>query len=657
MTIEQNFFSLDLMINSMPHYVYWKNKKSIYMACNDNTARLLGLKNKEEICGKRDKDFYWLEESLTDEFAADDLRVMIEKITLTKEYRVSIKQFGREPRFFHTDKLPLYDQQNQVIGVLGIARDITEQKFVEKEIHVSSMLLEDIIFNLPGLIYWKNKQHQYVGFNKNVVELSGLSRTSLYGKTDLEINWGKKEAKVFQEEDKEVMETGVIKITESALPLKRADGSYIVVRTEKNRLYDRDGHIVGMLGVALDITDKKIFEQKLIIAKEKAEFANKAKTEFIMNMSHDLRTPLVGIIGLASIQADGKMQQQEQQQYGAWIHSASEQLLELLNSVIEVTAAEHPIESIKKQTVNLIQLGKELQTLIQPSLQSKGLSFQVKMDPTLPAIISDRIKLKRLLLNLLSNAVKFTPQGEICLAINLLAIERDQAKIEIQISDTGIGIAKDRLDKIFDRFYRVHPSYQGEYTGYGIGLYLVKKTVEQLNGEIKVASEEGKGSCFTLGFNFSLAEEDQDENKTTLQESERGTYSESRKLKGTVLVAEDNTLVLHAVKNILSYLDYEVITVTKGKAALQALQTQSFIWALLDIGLPDLAGTEVAQRYRQWEQANNKLHLPLFVLTAHAIEEVQEKCSEIGIDYVFHKPFTGKDIQTVEQLIQQGSII
>jgi PAS domain S-box-containing protein len=653
MTIEENFFSLDLMINNMPHYVYWKNKKSIYMACNDNIARLFGLKNKEEIRGKSDKDFYCLDESIISQFVADDQRVMVEKVTLTKEYRIPMKQFGGELRLFRTDKLPLYDQQNQVVGVLGVAIDITEQKFVEQETHVSSMLLKDIIFNLPGLIYWKNKQHQYIGFNKNVVELSRLSRTNLYGKTDLEINWGEKEAKVFQKEDKEVMETGIIKITENSLPIKRADGAHIVVRTEKNRLYDREGNIIGMLGVALDITDKKIFEQKLIIAKEKAEAANQAKKEFIMNMSHDLRTPLAGIIGLAGIQADKKMGLQEQQQYGQMIQGAGEQLLELLNSAIEVTAAEHQIQPPKKEPINLIQLAKELQALMRPSLQSKGLQFQVKIDPTLPTIISDRIKLKRLLLNLLSNAVKFTRQGEIDLKINLFSIENDQAKVKMQIADTGIGIAKDKLDKIFDRFYRVHPSYQGGYQGYGIGLYLVKKIVEQLNGEIKVASEEGKGSRFTLDFNFSLAGKDADENKAVLAKSELEAYPGTGKLKRAVLVAEDNALVLYVVKNILSNLGYKVITVTKGKAALKALQTQSFVWALLDIGLPDLTGTEVAKRYRQWEQAHNKSRLPLFVLTAHAVEEVKEKCDEIGIDHVFHKPFTGQDAQTIEQFIRR----
>jgi CheY-like chemotaxis protein/anti-sigma regulatory factor (Ser/Thr protein kinase) len=284
---------------------------------------------------------------------------------------------------------------------------------------------------------------------------------------------------------------------------------------------------------------------------------------------------------------------------------------------------------------------------MQPSLQSKGLQFRIKCDNNLPTIISDRIKLKRLLLNILSNAVKFTLQGGIGLEINQLSAENNRAKIEIQISDTGIGITKDNIDKIFERFYRVHPSYEGEYKGYGIGLYLVKKTVELLNGEIKVASEEGKGSCFTLCFNFPLAGAiiDKESSVSTLQQPVPTSYLESEKRKGMVLVAEDNDLVLHVVKNILIKLGYEVTAVTEGNAALHALQTQSFVLALLDIGLPNLDGTEVARRYRRWEHENNKPHLPLSALTAHAEGTVSEKCKEAGIDYILKKPFTENDIQ------------
>ena len=403
--------------------------------------------------------------------------------------------------------------------------------------------------------------------------------------------------------------------------------------TNRKPLFSINGVLVAILGTALDITEQKQAEV--------------AKQEFLMNMAHDLRTPLSGIIGLSSIQADDATSAKEQQ-YGKWIHGAGEQLLELLNTVIEVTAAEHQIEHVNKERINLRQFSEELQALMQPSIVAKGLELQIKLANNLPIIITDRIKLKRLVLNLLSNAVKFTKKGKVSLEIDLISAEEDRAKIEIRITDTGIGIARDKIDKIFDRFYRAHPSYQAEYTGYGVGLFLVKKTLELLGGEIKVSSQEGKGSCFSLEFTFPVSYETIEKSIPRPPEA-----SNVEKIKGAVLLAEDNALVLYAVKKLLVHLGYEVTAVTDGKAALDALQAQSFVWALLDIGLPDISGTEVAQHYRQWELENNKPHLLIFALTAHVEEKVEEKCKEAGIDEVFHKPFTEKDVQVIEKFLDK----
>lgn len=196
--------------------------------------------------------------------------------------------------------------------------------------------------------------------------------------------------------------------------------------------------------------------------------------------------------------------------------------MELLNAVLEVISTEHKEDLLTEDRIDLSFLTKELYDLMQPAVIAKNLKFEWILDSNLPFIIGDRIKLKRILLNLLSNAIKFTNEAKISLEINLLAIKNSQAKIEMYISDTGIGIAKDELDKIFDRFYRAHPSYQAVYSGYGIGLFLVKKAVELLNGIIKVTSQEEKGSCFTLVFNFPLAEKPIEPSHETLKQSMSG---------------------------------------------------------------------------------------------------------------------------------------
>jgi CheY-like chemotaxis protein len=394
--------------------------------------------------------------------------------------------------------------------------------------------------------------------------------------------------------------------------------------------------MVAILGTALDITEQKQ--------------AHIAKQEFLQNMAHDIRTPLAGIIGLAQLQEMGLESLEESKEYGQMIVGAGNQLLELLNAVIKLIDTERIKDSVKAELFDLSAFARELRALMEPSIYTKGLKFQLELDQNLPLIMSDPIKLKRILLNLLSNAAKFTKEGEISLGIKLLGIENQLAKLEIKVSDTGIGIPRDKLDKIFDRFYRAHPSYLAEYSGYGIGLYLVKEILAVLGGEIKVSSKEGQGTCFILHFKFPLSNKHSDKAATVLQSA--CEVQSKIATPGPVLIAEDNALVLRAVKNLLEKSGYEVIETMDGKTALDALRDNHFAWALLDIGLPELRGTEAAQQYREWEKENNKPRLPIFALTGHAVDEVLKECREAGIDRIFTKPLTGKIIQEIEAIIK-----
>ncbi|KAF5271652.1 hypothetical protein FQR65_LT05273 [Abscondita terminalis] len=484
----------------------------------------------------------------------------------------------------------------------------------------------------PGHIYWKDIEGVYQGSNDaQAIFLGYKTGKDLIGKTDFDLPW-KEQAIHLQQIDNQVMKTQKEYCVEEIVSSQKKVKTTFLSR--KIPLYDLNTNkVIGIIGTSIDITESKQAEV--------------AKQQFIMNMAHDLRTPLSGIIGLSNIQSKEGTNAVDRQ-HGQWIECAGEQLLKLLNSVLEVTVAEYQIESIAKDTILLQQFAEELQALMLPAIVAKELDFKVKLDAHLPLIITDRIKLKRLVLNLLANAVKFTKKGRVGLEINLLTVEENQAKIEIIISDTGIGIAEDKLGKIFDRFYRAHPSYETQYTGYGIGLFLVKKTIELLGGQIKVSSEEGKGSCFTATFSFLLAEE---KIMPSLSQQLK-SKSEADEQTKSVLVAEDNSLVSHVVKNLLVSLGYEVTAVTDGKAALNSLQTQCFHWGLLDIGLPGLAGTEVVKAYRQWGKDHNKPRIPLFALTAHAIDEIKEKCEAVGFDCILNKPFTIKDIQIIKLFME-----
>ncbi|MDQ8038793.1 MAG: ATP-binding protein [Rickettsiella sp.] len=496
-----------------------------------------------------------------------------------------------------------------------------------------SKILECALNIIDCHVYWKNRRGKYLWCNKKLADVLGLrNQNEIEKKTDYDL-YNKDLAKVVVELDSKVLSTGKEYQTEEVgLDLMGKKAVYLSI---KKPIRDKAGIVEGLIGMSIDITEKK-----------QAELA---KQEFVQNIAHDLRTPLVGIMGLASLQASDAPHALERE-YGQMIYGASEQLLELLNSVIEVTAAKHinKFNKLKKDKINLKEFVKELQVLIEPTLHKKALQFDLQLDPKLPKIIiSDRIKLKRILLNLLANAIKFTKHGNINVTINLLSINNNHAQLEIKISDTGIGIPNNQFEKIFKRFYRINPSYEGIYKGSGVGLYLVKKLLRSLKGKITVSSQEGIGTCFTLLFNFSIANKVLNNvSNTVMPKSVEQNNSSSQK---NILVVEDNTLVLHAVKKKLENLGYQVITATDGNVALDYLQTQSFTWVLLDIGLPGLNGNEVAKRYRKWESERKKSPLlPLFALTAHY--ETAHK--EVGINHIFFKPFTDKHILFIEKFIK-----
>lgn len=489
--------------------------------------------------------------------------------------------------------------------------------------------LEEILNLIPGHVYWKNRTGIYLGCNENMAKrLNLISNTEIKGKTVFQLipEHNELAEKTCQEDERIMVANQQKNFEEEGLD---AHGNPALFMTSKVLLRDSNGNVKGLIGVSLDITKQKQ--------------AHIAKQEFLKNIAHDIRTPLAGIIGLAQLQEMGLQSLAESKEYGQMICGSSNQLLELLNAVIGTIDTEQMIDPVTLEPLDLSGLANELHALIQPAIYTKELKFNLDVDPNLPIILGDRIKLKRILLNILSNAVKFTKVGAINFIIKLLAIENKHVTVEMKISDTGIGIAKENIDKIFDRFYRANPSYLAEYEGYGLGLYLVKQILKILGGDINVESEEGKGTCFTLHFNFPIADTSSHQTESVLPQGKASH-------PGPILIAEDNPVVLHGVKKILEKAGYEVIATKDGKAALEALKNNHLAWALLDLGLPEFSGTQAVKQYRQWERENNKKHLPIFALTGHTLEKVGEEAKEAGIDQVFTKPLTNKIIQEIEGL-------
>lgn len=256
------------------------------------------------------------------------------------------------------------------------------------------------------------------------------------------------------------------------------NGNYFV--TCRYPIIKSDGSVEYIIGISLNITKIKQAEQ--------------AKSAFVMNMAHDIRTPFSAIVGLAQWQAMyGLKTPEEVKDNGTMIYQSGNQLLEILDSVI-IALEKNNIDVVKKDKIDLYEFAQEMEELIKPSISINGLEFELQVDKNIGEIVSDKLRLKQILANLLSNAVKFTPKGKV-----ILSFERTTGKLKIEVSDTGIGIDKNNHDRIFKQYEKIKPSYKSsEFTGVGMGLYLVKQLVEKLNGKISLKSSLGNGSTFQV---------------------------------------------------------------------------------------------------------------------------------------------------------------
>ena len=443
-------------------------------------------------------------------------------------------------------------------------------------------------------------------------------------------------------------------------------------------LYDDKGNCYGVTGIAIDVTEQKKQEDELRLAKEISEKANYAKDEFIQNMSHDIRTPLIGIIGMASL-LEQEVHKVQEKEYAQMIHMSGEQLLVLLNSILDIVSSSNPKEHIiDNHSFDLYVLLKSICELELPTIKMKKLELQLSVDSSVPQwLISDSVKLHRIILNLLSNAIKFTKQGSIKINVTSKEINEDgQQELEVRISDSGIGIPEEEKAKIFERFYRATPSYKGLYTGHGVGLHIVQKYLELLNGTINFTSKEQDGTTFTLkipivldttkiksksGFNFlfsssGLEVAEQLLDTSSLQSNQAKNVNPDWPL---LLLVEDNAIALKLVESVVTQANCRYLSVLSGEKALDLIHSHDFDLILSDIGLPGISGCELTVAIRDYEQKINKTPVPIVGLTAHVTELVEKKCFASGMNKVIVKPLRLNFLQGLmnELIVPKNSLL
>jgi two-component system aerobic respiration control sensor histidine kinase ArcB len=521
---------------------------------------------------------------------------------------------------------------------------------------INSALLKQIILNVPNYIFWKDENLIYRGCNYNFAKSAGFdSPNGVIGKSDDEMLWGTFGAKTYQAEDAEVIKTGNKIINKEVSILLPGDENKIrVLSISKVPLYNDNGEINGILGIYIDITTYKELQTHLIKEKDAAESANKAKTEFLENMRHDIRTPLSGIVGFASL-LKNELENTKLQEYADNLIASSHALLDLMNEVLEATkisSGEIPIV-IKK-----FDLRKKLQDVVllnQAKAKLKDLQLTMEFDPFIPQyVIGDPIRTHRIVLELVANALNFTDKGQVSLTVQMAKRDHRSIVIKICVIDTGIGIPADKQQDIFVQFKRLSPSYRGIYHGRGLGLAIIKQFIDELQGELYVKSELGIGTEFTclIPLREALTEDEfgcdyepcsvikNNKQIESAAESKDKTCSTFGKSK--ILLIEDDTLTTMVERSVLTNLDCEVDTASDGRTALEHLGNNQYDLIFLDIGLPDIAGCELTKCIRLLEQVNGT-RTPIIAITAHIDSENRQRCIEAGINAIMNKPLTPKN--------------
>jgi len=390
--------------------------------------------------------------------------------------------------------------------------------------------------------------------------------------------------------------------------------------------------------------------KRLTMEKERAETANREKTRFLANVSHEVRTPLNAIVGFSSM-LDKIDDRVEQKRYIKHIKDASNSLMALVGGVLDFSRIESGHVQIKQEAVNLYELLYSVEGMFSIQAEEKGLEYKTNIDESLPIFISgDKYRLQQILVNLVGNAVKFTDNGAIIVHAGRMRSGDGDGRILFEISDTGVGISVEILPHIFDRFRQADDSVQRRHGGTGLGTAIAKHLVDLMHGEIGVESEPGKGSRFW--FSIPLVETSQGEaGSRTIAGLQIKPGKDGSLAK--ILVADDSELNRHVMKDMLSQMGLQAAFSESGMQTLEKLQAHDYDMLILDVQMPGMSGFEVIEKYRAGLVA--KTGIPIIIITGEATAEVQDDCERLGVDRLLLKPVDYDELRyTIASLLPEG---
>lgn len=510
-----------------------------------------------------------------------------------------------------------------------LAREIKSRKSAEAALEDQLMLLEALIDSLPNPIFITDTAARYTGCNSAYEVAFGIQRNEIIGKTfqDL-LKLPEIKKSILIAEDHAVLKEG--RPLHDEVAVRFADGRIHDMLFWKVPFQFSGGRPGGILGVMVDISDRKQMEAELVDAKNRAEEAAQAKSSFLANMSHEIRTPMNAIMGMTHLALQTELNA-KQLDYLKKIDGSAKILLRLINDILDFSKIEARKLDIESIPFHLDDVFQSLSTLVSDTVQEKGLEFLFDISPATPMdLTGDPLRIGQILNNLVFNALKFTETGEIVVAVRPLEKSDDRALLQFEVRDTGIGLSETQREHLFEAFSQADASTTRKYGGTGLGLAICKRLCERMGGRIWVESRRGEGSSFFFTSAFGRQ-----------KKSKRISTRTQDAIKDMpVLVVDDNPTSRKVLSETLASFGLRVTVAASGAEAIDTLETadrkRPYELVLMDWKMPDMDGIDTSRRIKEHSDLQ---HVPTIIMvTAHGREEVMEKADRAGLDGFLIKP-------------------